>query len=252
MRTGSVLITGAARRVGRALALDLAATGWAVVAHFNRSAAEADELQNAIRGKGGEVRLVRGDLAQPATLSRLVEEAARGQGQLTCLINNAARFEPDEIGSISEESWSRHLDTNLKAPVFLAQAFALQLPKTERGNIINIIDQRVWRPNPRFFSYTTSKAALWAATRTLAQALAPNIRVNAIGPGPTLPAARMSSEEFERQSGLTMLGRGTSPEEICAAVRYILGAPAMTGQMIVLDGGQHLAWQTPDVVAVQE
>jgi NAD(P)-dependent dehydrogenase (short-subunit alcohol dehydrogenase family) len=179
-------------------------------------------------------------------------EAARSGGPLTCLINNAARFEPDEVGNISDESWDGHLDTNLKAPVFLAQAFAAQLPKNVHGNVINIIDQRVWRMTPRFFSYTTSKAALWAVTRTLAQALAPNIRVNAIGPGPTLAAARMSREEFERQSQLTILGRGTSPIEVCAAVRYILSAPAMTGQMIALDGGQHLAWQTPDVVRVQE
>jgi NAD(P)-dependent dehydrogenase (short-subunit alcohol dehydrogenase family) len=156
------------------------------------------------------------------------------------------------VGTITQESWAGHLDTNLRAPVFLSQAFAAQLPAGDAGNIINIIDQRVWKLNPRFFSYTASKAALWTATRTLAQALAPRIRVNAIGPGPALANLRMDPEEFRKQSQLTILERGTSPEEISAAVRYILSAPAMTGQMIVLDGGQHLVWQTPDVVDIRE
>ncbi len=249
---GPVLITGGARRLGRAMALDLAASGWPVVVHHDTSGSEAVEVVQRIRNNGGEASQVQGDLSDPATLSRIVTEAARLKGFLSCLINNASCFEPDEIGGISDASWRRHLDTNLKAPVFLAQAFAAQLPGDKEGNIVNIIDQRVWKLNPRFFSYTTSKSALWTVTRTLAQALAPRIRVNAIGPGPALAAARMSREEFEHQSRSTLLGRGTSPQEICEAVRYILSAPAMTGQMIVLDGGQHLAWQTPDIVDVQE
>lgn len=252
MGAGSVLITGGARRLGRAIALDLAAMGWKVVVHYNTSAGEARELVETIHDNGGAASLVQGDLARPETPSRIVAEAVHRAGHLTCLVNNASRFEPDEVGSISEVSWDGHLDVNLKAPVFLAQAFAAQLPGSQHGNVINMIDQRVLKPNPRFFSYTASKAALWAVTRTLAQALAPNIRVNAIGPGPALAAARMNSEDFDRQSRLTPLGRGTSPAEIAAAVRYILSAPAMTGQMIVLDGGQHLAWQTPDVVQVPE
>jgi len=173
-------------------------------------------------------------------------------GGLSGLINNASIFEPDEVGAITTQSWARHQDTNLRAPVMLAQAFARQLAEGAHGNIINIIDQRVWKLTPKFFSYTASKSALWTVTRTLAQALAPRIRVNAIGPGPALPNIRMDEEDFAKQSRLTLLGRGTSPAEISAAVKFILSQPALTGQMIVLDGGQHLVWQTPDITEVNE
>lgn len=249
---GRVLVTGAARRIGRQIAIDLAEAGWKVAVHYHSSGDVADELCREIAAHGGNAIAVAGDLSRPGTAELVIAEASRGLGGLTCLINNASRFDLDEVGGISEDSWSGHLDTNLKAPVFLSQAFAAQLPAGEAGNIINIIDQRVWKLNPRFFSYTVSKAALWTVTRTLAQALAPRIRVNAIGPGPALPAPRMDPEDFHKQSRLTILKRGTSPEEISSAVRYILSAPAMTGQMIVLDGGQHLVWQTPDVVDVRE
>ena len=249
---GRVLVTGAARRIGRQIALDLAEAGWNVAVHYHSSGDAADELCREIAAHGGKAIAVAGDLSRPGTAEQVIAQTSRGLGGLTCLINNASRFDLDEVGGISEESWSGHLDTNLKAPVFLSQAFAAQLPAGEAGNIINIIDQRVWKLNPRFFSYTVSKAALWTVTRTLAQALAPRIRVNAIGPGPALPAPRMDPEDFAKQSRLTILERGTSPEEISSAVRYILSAPAMTGQMIVLDGGQHLVWQTPDVVDVRE
>ena len=196
--------------------------------------------------------IVRGDLSDADVPDRLIGEASVALGGLTCLINNASLFEPDEVGSITQASWAEHLDTNLRAPVFLSQAFARQLPKEHEGSIISIIDQRVWKLNPKFFSYTMSKSALWTATRTLAQALAPRIRVNAIGPGPALPSARMDQAEFDKQARLTLLGRGTSPEEISAAVKFILSQPALTGQMIALDGGQHLVWQTPDVMEVTE
>ena len=196
--------------------------------------------------------IVRGDLSQAQVPERLIEEAAQALGGLTCLINNASVFEPDVVGSITQQSWGQHLDTNLRAPVFLSQAFARQLPERATGNIVSIIDQRVWKLNPKFFSYTASKSALWTATRTLAQALAPRIRVNAIGPGPALPSVRMDEDEFAKQSRLTLLGRGTSPTEISAAVQFILSQPALTGQMIVLDGGQHLVWQTRDITGVKE
>lgn len=248
----TALVTGAARRIGRQIAIDLAEGGWAVAVHYSTSSAEADEVVALIRARGGRAEKVQGDLSEQAVPDRIIAEAAAALGGLTLLVNNASRFDPDEVGHITAESWSRHLDTNLRAPVFLSQAFARQLGETGEGNIINIVDQRVWKLNPRFFSYTASKAALWDVTRTLAQALAPRIRVNAIGPGPALPNVRMDDEDFARQSRLTLLQRGTSPEEISAAVRYILSAPAMTGQMIVLDGGQHLVWQTPDVVDVNE
>ena len=201
---------------------------------------------------GRRAVVVQGDLADQSVPARLIGETAAGLGGLSCLVNNASIFEPDEAGSITSASWTRHLDINLRAPVFLSQAFARALPDSEPGNIISIIDQRVWKLNPKFFSYTMSKSALWTATRTLAQALAPRIRVNAIGPGPALPSVRMADEEFAKQSRLTLLGRGTSPAEISAAVKFILSQPALTGQMIVLDGGQHLVWQTPDVIEVRE
>ena len=248
----SVLITGAARRIGRQMALDMATDGWDVAVHCNASRAEAAEVVAAIRALGRRAVVVAGDLADAATPERLVAEAAAALQGLTCLINNASVFEPDEVGQISLDSWSRHQDINLRAPVMLAQAFARQLPKGEPGNIINIIDQRVWKLTPRFFSYTTSKSGLWTATRTLAQALAPRIRVNAIGPGPALPSPRMDEAEFAKQARLTLLQRGTSPMEISAAVKFIVSQPALTGQMIALDGGQHLSWQTPDVTEVKE
>jgi NAD(P)-dependent dehydrogenase (short-subunit alcohol dehydrogenase family) len=250
--TQSVLITGAARRIGRRIALDLARDGWAVAIHCNTSRADAETLKAEIDGGGGRSVIVEGDLARADVPERLIAEAKRAIGPLTCLVNNASRFEPDEAGSVTLESWTAHLDTNLKAPVFLSQNFAAQVPTEGRANIINIIDQRVWKLTPKFFSYTASKSALWTVTRTLAQALAPRIRVNAIGPGPALPNVRMDEEDFARQARLTLLKRGTSPEEISAAVKYILSASAMTGQMIVLDGGQHLLWQTRDVMDVKE
>jgi NAD(P)-dependent dehydrogenase (short-subunit alcohol dehydrogenase family) len=246
------LVTGAARRIGRALALTLAREGYSVAVHYHKSAEAAAEVVDEIRRAGGKAEKVAGDLQHHQMPAKIVAEAGVLVGKLSCLVNNASCFEPDAVGGISADSWDVHLDTNLRAPVFLAQAFAAQLPPGTAGNIVNIIDQRVLKPNPLFFSYTTSKAALWSATRTLAQALAPRIRVNAIGPGPALPTRRMARDDFDRQSRLTLLGRGTSPEEIAAALRYILSAPAVTGQMIVLDGGQHLVWQTPDVIGVNE
>jgi NAD(P)-dependent dehydrogenase (short-subunit alcohol dehydrogenase family) len=245
----SVLVTGAARRIGRRIALDLAADGWAVALHCNSSCVEAEKVA---REMGGRTAIVQGDLADASAAKRVVDEASKALGGLAALINNASVFEPDEVGSITLESWASHLDTNLRAPVFLAQAFAAQLPAAASGNIVNIIDQRVWRLTPKFFSYTISKSALWTATQTMAQALAPRIRVNAIGPGPALASSRMDEAAYLKQASLTLLERGTTPEEISAAVKFILSAPAMTGQMIALDGGQHLSWQTPDVMDVEE
>ena len=248
----SALITGAAKRIGRQLALDLAGAGYDIAVHCNTSRSEADEVATEIRGRGRKSVVVQGDLGLFETADRIVSEAVAALGSLDVLINNASVFEDDEVGGISQESWDRHQNANLRAPVMLAQAFARQLPEGTTGNVINLIDQRVWKLNPQFFSYTISKAGLWTATRTLAQALAPRIRVNAIGPGPALPSARMNEAAFEKQGRLTLLGRGTSPEEISAAVQFILSQPGLTGQMIALDGGQHLVWQTPDVVEVTE
>jgi len=247
------LITGGATRLGREIALAFTQAGWGVACHYRHSQDAAQQLCESIRAQGGCALSVAGDLEDEASCRQLFEATVRETGtELRCVVNNASLFEPDEVGTITKASWAEHLDTNLRAPVFLSQAFARQLPDGEEGNVISIIDQRVWKLNPKFFSYTTSKSGLWTATRTLAQALAPRIRVNAIGPGPALPSVRMDQAEFDKQAKLTLLGRGTSPEEISAAVKFILSQPSLTGQMIALDGGQHLVWQTPDVVEVNE
>jgi NAD(P)-dependent dehydrogenase (short-subunit alcohol dehydrogenase family) len=235
-----VLITGAARRIGRAIALDMAAHGWAVAIHYRNSKAEAQALRAEIETAGGAAALFEADLADSKALSRLVASCAETLGAPQCLINNASEFQLDSVQSTDEATWDTHLDINLKAPVFLAQAMAQHLPADASGNIINIIDQRVWKLTPDFFSYTISKAGLWTATRTLAQGLAPRIRVNAIGPGPVLRSVHQTDEDFAAEQKSTLLHTGPSPEEIAAAVRFILSSPSMTGQMIALDGGQHL------------
>ncbi len=236
----TVLITGAARRIGRAIALDMAAHGWSVGIHYRRSGEEAERLAEKIRAAGGTAAALPGNLANIDDVQSLIPRCASALEPPTCLINNASEFFLDAITSLSPEGWDTHLDINLKAPVFLAQSLFLNLPDDVEGNVINIIDQRVWRLTPEFFSYTISKAGLWTATQTLAQAMAPRIRVNAIGPGPVLKSVHQTDEEFEREKGSTLLNRGTTPEEIAAAVRFILDAPSMTGQMIALDAGQHL------------
>ena len=236
----TVLITGAARRIGRAIALDLAKAGWSVAIHYRKSTSEAEDLAHDIVSRGGTANIFRADLADSEALSRLVADAGRELGPLTALINNASEFLPDTLQSLTESTWDLHLSINLKAPVFLSQAMAMQLPEDTKGNIINILDQRVWNLTPEFFSYTISKAGLWTATRTLAQALAPRVRVNAVAPGPVLRSIHQTQEEFEREARSTLLGVGASTEDIASAVRYILATPSLTGQMIALDGGQHL------------
>jgi NAD(P)-dependent dehydrogenase (short-subunit alcohol dehydrogenase family) len=235
------LITGGARRIGAALARDFAVRGWRVAIHCRRSRQDADALASELSGRGAEAAVLDADLADQAAVAGLVPHCREALGPPVCLINNASQFLFDNLESLSPEQWDVHLDINLKAPVFLAKAVFDQLPPGAQGNIINIIDQRVLDPGPEFFSYTLSKAALWAATRMLAKAAAPRMRVNAIGPGPVLASIHQSAAEFEAERTRTPLGRGTTPEEIAAAVRFILDAPAMTGQMILLDGGQHLA-----------
>ncbi len=247
------LITGAARRIGRAIALALARAGYDIAVHYGTSRQDAQSTARDIEAIGRRAAIVQGDLADPEAPARIVRQAAESLGPLDVLINNASRFEPDTLQDMTLQDWEAHMSVNLRAPIFLAQAFARHRRPHRQGNIINIIDQRVLKLNPLFFSYTLSKAALWTATRTMAQALAPeNIRVNAIGPGPTLANTRMQEEDFVKQCSLTLMGCGTSPEEIAEAVLFILSAPAMTGQMIVLDGGQHLNWQTPDITEVNE
>jgi len=243
----TALVTGAAKRIGRAIALDLARAGWRVGVHYYTSEDEAAETVGKIRADGGSAVALQADLEQLEAARALLPACAEALSPPRCLINNASLFEQDVIASLNAESFQRHLRVNLRAPVFLAQAFAAGLPAGTDGVIINILDQRVLKLTPDFFSYTISKSALWDATRTLAQGLAPDIRVNAIGPGPALANARQTKRAFERQQQATILQRGPELKEICAAVRFILDAPSMTGQMIALDGGQHLSWRTPDI-----
>ena len=238
----TVLITGAARRIGRTIAESLSGAGWRMAVHYSGSADEAKTLVDQIKARGGQAEAFAGDLADPATPARLVTAASAALGPLGCLINNASIFERDDLATATLQSWDRHAAVNLRAPFFLTQSFAAQVGEGERGAIVNIVDERVWHLTPHFASYTISKAGLWTLTQTSAMGLAPRIRVNAIGPGPTLPSTRQSPAQFAAHAREMPLGRGTTPEEIAAGVQFILAAPAMTGQMIALDGGQHLGW----------
>ena len=246
------LVTGSARRIGRAIVEDLSRHGFDVALHCHGSRGEAEEIALSLSINSASVRVFEGDLEDMTACAALVHEVAAAMGPLQLLVNNASIFEDDELGTLDEERFDRHFAIHVKAPAFLAQAFAAQLPAETDGLIINIIDQRVWRPNPRFFSYTLSKATLWAATRTMAQALAPRIRVNAIGPGPTLKNVRQTDEDFKKSTDGLLLQRGPDLSEFGATVRYFWEAKSITGQMIALDGGQHLAWETPDVAGIAE
>lgn len=246
----TALVTGAGRRIGRTIAFALAERGWQVAVHYRNSGEAALELATEIKAAGGNATAMSADLADARDLAGLVPRCAKALGPVTCLVNNASEFHLDSAQTMTPSSWDLHMDVNLKAPVFLAQALADELPQGLEGNVINIIDQRVWKLTPEFFSYTISKAGLWTATRTLAQALAPRVRVNAIGPGPVLRSVHQSEGEFAAECASTLLGRGTSPGEVAATVAFILATPAMTGQMIALDGGQHLAWCEPDQLSV--
>lgn len=245
MARGCALVTGAARRIGQALAIEAARAGYDVVVHHRDAAAEAADTAAQIRTLGRQAFIAQGDLTNEAERDALFSVA---DAPLTLLVNCASLFQDDRIETLTGESFDAHLDANLRAPVLLAQAFAAQLPAQAEGLIVNIVDQRVWRPNPQFFSYSLSKAGLWWVTQTLAQALAPRIRVNAVGPGPTLASIHQNNGEFDQEAANVLLGHGASPDEIAAALRYLIDARSVTGQMIAVDGGQHLAWRTPDII----
>jgi len=244
---GIALVTGAGARLGRAMACALGADGWAVAVHYRRSQAGAEETCAMIRKAGGRAEPLAADLADEAGRSGLVARAAQALGgPVSLLINSASTFEDDSLQDHSRADWDFHMEPNLRAPIHLAQQMAAALPAGQKGLVINLVDQRVWKLNPRHFTYTLSKAALWQATKTMAQALAPDIRVNAIGPGPALASIHQTPEAFASEKAATLTGEGTSPEEIVRAMRYLVAASSVTGQMIASDGGQHLMWQTPD------
>jgi NAD(P)-dependent dehydrogenase (short-subunit alcohol dehydrogenase family) len=238
----AALVTGAARRIGRALVLALASEGFAVAVHHHRSRDEADALVAEIAEAGGKAVALAADLADEAAVKALLPRAVAALGPVGVLVNNASLFENDTVGTVSRQGWDAHLAVNLRAPFVLSQEFAALLPPDAGGAIVNLLDERVWNLTPYFVSYTVTKSALWTLTRTMALALAPRIRVNGIGPGPTLPSPRQSPEQFLARCRSLPLRRGTSPAEIAAALRFILAAPALTGQMIALDGGEHLGW----------
>jgi NAD(P)-dependent dehydrogenase (short-subunit alcohol dehydrogenase family) len=246
------LVTGGARRIGRAIAEDLARNGWAVAIHCHNSRDEAEVLATECRKAGARAEVIEADLAETASAGSLIASAQAALGPVTLLVNNASIFEKDGIGALDVELWHRQMAINLAAPVFLADAFAAALPAGVEGNIVNIIDQRAWKPTPHYISYQLSKSALLTATRTLAQALAPRIRVNAIGPGPTLPSPRQSEADFHRQAAAIPLQRATDLADFGRTIRYLVATPSITGQMIALDGGQHIAWQTPDILGTNE
>jgi len=239
----TALVTGGARRIGAAISRDLAAHGWAVAIHCRDSIVEAEALATEIRRDGGRAAIVTADLADAGALATILPQAEAALGPVTLLVNNASVYLEDAAGGLDFERWRTQLDTNLRAPVFLAEAFARALPEGSEGNIVNMIDQRVWNLTPEMFSYTLSKAALWTATRMLAQALAPRVRVNAVGPGPTLPNWRDGEAGLAREIAAVPLARRVDLADFGRAIRFLVETRSMTGQMLALDSGQHLAWR---------
>ncbi len=261
MSKGTALVTGAGKRLGRAMALCLAQRGYDVAVHYASSQGGAEEVATEIRALGRKAVTLQADLLQESQTETLVPRAIEGLGgPITVLVNNASVFEHDAIDTATRSSWDRHMESNLRAPFVLTQQVAAQVPAADldgldepvaRGLVINMLDQRVRKLTPEFMSYTIAKMGLWAFTQTAARALAPHVRVNAIGPGPTLRGGRQSQEHFDQQRRATVLQRGSNPEDITAALQFFLDAPAVTGQLICTDGGQHLGWQTPDVLGLE-
>lgn len=260
MIKGAALVTGAGDRIGRAIAVRLAELGFDVAIHYGRSAEGAAETARLVEAAGTRAVTLQADLLDLDATEALVGRAVEAVGPLSVLINNASIFEHDTIATATRASWARSITSNLHAPFLLTQAFAAQAPKAGRDDaseplaracVVNMIDQRVRKLTPEFASYTIAKMGLWAFTQTAAQGLAPDIRVNAIGPGPTLRGGRQTDEDFAQQRQATVLGRGSNPEEILQTLEFLIKNPAITGQLICTDGGQHLVWQTPDVVDVE-
>jgi NAD(P)-dependent dehydrogenase (short-subunit alcohol dehydrogenase family) len=246
------LVTGSAKRIGRAIVLALAEAGFAVAIHYRDSRDEAEAVADAARACGVGAVTLACDLADESAVQSLLPRTAAALGPVGVLVNNASRFERDEVADATRESWDAHIEPNLRAPFVLMQHFAAGLPAAAEGVVVNMLDERVWSPTPHFVSYTVSKAGLWALTQTMALALAPRIRVCAIGPGPALPSPRQTPLHFQQQAASVPLARGTTPEEVARAVLMILALPSLTGQMWALDGGQHMQWHPPSGSTFQE
>ncbi len=252
------LVTGAGARLGRAMALRLAERGHDVVVHYNASRKGAEAVVREIEAMGRHGVALRADLLDEGETARLLPQAAEALGgPITVLVNNASIFEYDSLATATREGWDRHFGSNLRAPFLLIQALAAQVPEpvadaggepVAQGLVVNMVDQRVRKLTPEFMTYTLAKAGLWTLTQTAAQALAPRVRVNAIGPGPTVRGHRQSEDHFARQRAATVLKRGSDPEDILLALDYLVAAKAVTGELLCVDGGQHLGWRTPDIL----
>lgn len=259
--TKAALVTGAGRRLGRAMALALAETGYDVAVHYAASVEEAEATADDIRKLGRRATALQADLLDEAQTAGLVARATQALGSpLTVLVNNASIFEYDRLETASRTGWDRHFESNLRAPFVLTQDFAAQVPEAEldengeplaSGLVVNMVDQRVRKLTPEFMTYTLAKMGLWTLTQTAARALAPRIRVNAIGPGPTMQGARQSDSHFRNQRDATILKRGANAADVTGALLYFVNAPSVTGQLICTDGGQHLGWKTPDIQGVE-
>tara|TARA_X000000368_G_scaffold257221_1_gene203300 strand:+ start:728 stop:1510 length:783 start_codon:yes stop_codon:yes gene_type:complete len=246
MTPGVAIVTGGSKRIGKSIVKKLSFLGWKVIIHYNSNKNDALSLQKEIQKKGGAASIIKANLNSSKATEELISKSEKKFGKLTLLVNNASIFENDSVHSLTIDTWDIHNNVNTKAPLLLSQSFAKLLPKKEPGVIINIIDQRVFSPRPDFISYSSSKNSLFWLTKVLAQALSPKIRVCAIGPGPTLKGARQTDNDFKNQSQSVPLGNGSSPEDISQAIEFILNASSFTGQMITLDGGEHLDWIKPE------
>ena len=246
MSPGVAIVTGGSKRIGKSIVKKLSFLGWKVIIHYNSNKNDALSLQKEIQKKGGAASIIKANLNSSKATEELISKSEKKFGKLTLLVNNASIFENDSVHSLTIDTWDIHNNVNTKAPLLLSQSFAKLLPKKEPGVIINIIDQRVFSPRPDFISYSSSKNSLFWLTKVLAQALSPKIRVCAIGPGPTLKGARQTDNDFKNQSQSVPLGNGSSPEDISQAIEFILNASSFTGQMITLDGGEHLDWIKPE------
>ncbi len=251
MEARKIIITGGATRIGAAIAKTLSGKGIEILIHYNKSKSKAENLKKALQKKGSKVFLVRGDLSKENDVNKIIKFAKSKLKFFDCLINNASLFENDKIENFTTDSWGKHLRTNLRTPALLSKAFARNI-KGKNNNIINIIDQRVFKLTPFFFSYTISKTGLYTLTKTSAMSLAPNIRVNGIAPGPTLKNKRQSEKHFKKQYMATPLKRKVDVEQICSAVDFFIKNRSITGQVISIDSGQSLNWQTPDIMGGKE
>ncbi len=247
MEARKIIITGGATRMGAAIARKLSGPNKEILIHYNKSKLKAEKLKKELSNKGTKVYLVKGDLSKETDIKKIIKFAKSKLKNFDCLVNNASLFENDKLENFSLDSWSKHLRTNLRAPALLTKEFAKNV-KGKNNNIINIIDQRVFKLTPYFFSYTLSKTGLYTLTKTSAMSLAPNIRVNAIAPGPTIKNQRQSEKHFKKQYLATPLKRQVDVEQICNAVDFFIKNISITGQVLAVDSGQNLNWQTPDVM----